>query len=61
MITSETLCQCHHCGETFPYKLIEREIKSPCCHSTYSILDPDLDRYFQKYLFVNNDSKYYEY
>lgn len=61
MITPETLCQCHKCGNTFLYVKYQDSVRSPCCNSSYSILDPDLDRYFQKFLDVNNDPKYYEY
>ena len=34
---------------------------SPCCNSSYSTLDPKLDRFFLKFLSVNFDEKYYEY
>lgn len=61
MITVETLCQCHKCGETFNYMQHMDSNKSPCCHSSYSILDPSLDQFFSKYLDVNNDQRYYEY
>jgi len=59
------LCQCHKCNQTFNYSNLSDDPKerhlSPCCKASYSVLDPKLDKFFEKYLDVNNDPKYYEY
>ncbi len=60
---TKTLCQCHVCGNLFEYSNLpeDNRIKhiSPCCRSSYSVLSPVLDRFFQKFYDINNDEKYY--
>lgn len=58
-------CQCHKCKEVFDYSSLSTDVKkrhvSPCCGASYSVLNRSLDQYFEKFLYINNDSKYYEY
>lgn len=58
-------CQCHKCKHIFNYSELSKDVsqrhKSPCCSASYMILDIGLDKFFEKYLFVNNDRRYYEY
>lgn len=65
----KTPCQCSKCGAVFDKDdLVKVTFKnrifynrSPCCKSSYSVLDEDLDEYFHKFLYINNDPKYYRY
>lgn len=65
MNSSETKCQCHKCKEIFSYSELSEDVKmrhqTPCCKASYSVLNRSLDQFFQKFLDVNNDKKYYEY
>ena len=58
-------CQCHKCKHIFDYSELSEDVSqrhlSPCCNSSYTVLDRELDRFFEKYLDVNNDKRYYEY
>lgn len=58
-------CQCHKCKKVFEYTELTDDVYnrhlSPCCKSSYHVLDADLDRFFDKYLYVNTDKRYYEY
>lgn len=62
---SAKVCQCHSCNQLFAYSDLSSNPRyrhiSSCCHASYSILSPKLDRFFDKYLDVNNDPRYYEY
>ena len=64
------LCQCNHCG--FVYPISESKMKSrkvlninieepacPNCENTYFKV-MNLPRWMDKYLFVNQDKRYYE-
>lgn len=59
------VCQCHSCNQIFNYSELSEDPRyrhlSPCCQSSYSVLSPELDDFFEKYLDVNNDPRYYEY
>lgn len=65
MEKEELMCQCHTCGETFLYSNLSINPKnkhiSPCCRGSYSVLDRRLDAFFEKYLEINSDLKYYTY
>lgn len=65
METSELKCQCNKCKEVFSYSKLSSDIKmrhkSPCCQASYTILDRSLDQFFDKFLYINNDPKYYNY
>lgn len=56
-------CQCHTCNKVFSYSDLNQDISkrhiSPCCQASYSVLDPKLDKFFDRYLDVNNDKRYY--
>lgn len=58
-------CQCHKCKKVFEYTDLSDDVYnrhlSPCCKSSYHVLDADLDSFFDKYLYVNTDKRYYEY
>lgn len=58
-------CQCHKCNQVFDYSELSEDVHqrhiSPCCNSSYSVLDLWIDEFFDKFLYVNNDRKYYEY
>lgn len=58
-------CQCHKCKKVFEYTELSDDVHcrhlSPCCGSSYHVLDADLDSFFDKYLYVNTDKRYYEY
>lgn len=60
-------CQCHQCNRVFDYFELSQDVKekhvTPCCKSSYTIIDFDsrTEWYFNKFLYVNKDPKYYEY
>lgn len=58
-------CQCHKCKQVFSKSQLSKDIKmrhlSPCCKSSYTVLNRSLDHYFQKFLYVNTDPKYFQY
>lgn len=57
--------QCHKCHKIFKYSDLSQDTskrhESPCCNSSYSVLSAKLDKFFEQYLDVNNDPRYYTY
>lgn len=58
-------CQCHKCKQIFDFSELSEDAGlrhvSPCCKSSYHILDAKLDKFFERYLYVNDDARYYDY
>ena len=61
----DTPCQCHKCKQIFHKSQLSSDVQkrhlSPCCNSSYTVLSKSLDIFFEKYLYINTDLKYFNY
>lgn len=68
LIAEDIKCQCNKCRKTFTYKDIKRintnmygikVIKPVCpyCESSFTNIDNATIKYFEKYLYINNDER----
>lgn len=61
----EYICQCHCCKKIFAFEDLAQDPAkrhlSPCCGSSYSVLNREVDLFFAKYFRINIDIRYYRY
>lgn len=62
---TKPVCRCLKCNKLFLVEDIKTDENghkaSPCCGSEFKIYPSRLDLFLNKYLYVNDDPKYYEY